>query len=161
MLFVFLKYTLIHIPKIINNKKGVYPLQQSKALMKHSSILKVSCKLLLLLKGFKKMVFLIFFPSAKTWNDSDSCYVLAAFFGLVLFLCASKDVDTFSVLFWPLCFVILYVGLVNSSNPRLGFHYFKGSELMWYMGQSGIWYMCVLGSMFSHWTPHAQRIRPL
>ena len=65
--------------------------------------------------------------------------MLAAFFGLVLFLCASKDVDTFRCS-WPLCFVILCVGLVNSSNPRLGFHYFKGSELMWYMGQreSGI-----------------------
>lgn len=65
--------------------------------------------------------------------------MLTAVFGLVLFLCASKDVDTLRCS-RPLCFVILRVGLVNSSNPSLGFHYFKGSELMWYMGQreSGI-----------------------
>jgi hypothetical protein len=64
-----------------------------KDLMKHSSILKVPCKLLLLLKGFTKLVFLIFFLSPGL-NDSGLCYVLSAFFCLVTFLCANKGLQT-------------------------------------------------------------------
>lgn len=64
------------------------------------------------------MVFLIFFSLSKRLEMIQTVVMCWLPFLVWSFSCASKDVDTFRCS-WPLCFVILYVGLVNSSNPRL------------------------------------------
>ena len=81
MLFVFLKYTLIHIPEIINNKKRqAYPLQQSKSLDETQQYFKSLLQAFVVVKRLQENgIFNFFFSLSKNWNDSDSCYVWLPF----------------------------------------------------------------------------------
>ena len=68
MLFVFLKYTLIHIPKIINNKKKqAYPLQQSKSLDETQQYFKNLLQAFVVVKRLQEngIFNFFFFPSAR------------------------------------------------------------------------------------------------
>ena len=67
MLFVFLKYTLIHIPEIINNKKKqAYRLQQSKSLDETQQYFKSLLQAFVVVKRLQENgIFNFFFPSAR------------------------------------------------------------------------------------------------